>query len=699
MRRVGIVGCGVAGLASAVALARRGHAVTLIERAPVLHPIGAGLLLQPSGQMALRALGLLDQVIARAEPIKALHAWTHRRRMLVRLAYRKLDPDLTGYGVHRGDLFQVLHDCAVNTGVNFTLGVTAQSSRQTSDEIFAVDDAGNEHGPFDVLIAADGSKSRLRLAPQLGARVREFPLAAAWFSGRSDAVRGRLHQVTLGTHQLIGLLPVGEGRCSLFCALPRGGKETIQRRGLDVLKQEIAALCPEAESLLGQITSLDDLACGSYQIVRLRQWNAGRLICIGDAAHSTTPHLGQGVNLALLDALSVAFELDYCDDVPTALDCAARYRRAQVMWCWRLSNLLGPLFQNEGRALGIARDIALPWMPRVPGIGRCMVGTMAGLHTGLFTRLQQPPRIRPLEIGRDEPINREPRQRHLRTIPRSSGSRFWASSAAMSLLLCAATIVMWVRSYHHQDRITWLTRAGRQTIRSYDGGLGLFAPGLPAPSATRAAAETRVSWLLKDDLEWNIRCIMNRGYYFPRPDLAVGVYCDWVLKLGIVKGPLPQHSLDEALVPLLSALENPETFVRAHVALTQTYGTGNRVSFETEPWIRRLPPYKDCLANFDGLRLTLHPQERSWDSYIASADIDPAQLPAIREQWHQRLDGRRASIRYAHVAAATSALPLLMILSSLARMVQIRIRRSRNLCPACGYDLRGSPGRCPECGT
>ena len=231
--RIGIVGCGVAGLASAVALARRGHRVTLIERAPALGPVGAGLLLQPSGQLALRHLGLLDEVIAGAEPIDALHAWTHRGRTLVRLPYRRLGPGFTGYGVHRGDLFAVLQEHARRAGATFRLGITVAGSRQAGDEIVAVDDAGNDHGPFDVLIAADGSRSRLRAAPQLGARVREFPLGAAWFSGRSEAVRGRLHQVTRGTRQLIGMLPLGGGRCSLFCALPPGGGEALRHGGLD----------------------------------------------------------------------------------------------------------------------------------------------------------------------------------------------------------------------------------------------------------------------------------------------------------------------------------------------------------------------------------------------------------------------------------------------------------------------------------
>ena len=386
--RVGIVGCGVAGLASALALGRQGHQVTLIERAPALAPVGAGLLLQPSGQLVLRELGLLEQVIARAEPIEALHAWTHRRQTLVRLPYKLLGPELTGYGVHRDDLFQVLYSHAKQSGVTFRLGITIHGSRQTDHAIFAIDDAANEHGPFDALIAADGARSRLRSARGLGAAVTEFPLEAAWFSGRCDTVRGRLHQVTRGSRQLIGLLPLGGGRASLFCALPRGGKETVRRRGLAALKQEILDLCPEAASIVDQIHSVDDLACARYQLVHLRNWSTGRLICIGDAAHSTTPHLGQGVNLALLDALVVAGELDLAQHVPAALHRAARFRQQQVMWCWRLSNLLGPVFQNEGWVLAAGRDHVLPWAPRLPFIGRMMVGTMAGLRTGLFSRLR-----------------------------------------------------------------------------------------------------------------------------------------------------------------------------------------------------------------------------------------------------------------------------------------------------------------------
>ncbi len=386
--RIGIVGCGVGGLTAAIALARKGHAITLIERAPRLAPVGAGLLLQPAGQLALKRLGLFDEVIATAEPIAHFYARTHRGRTLLRLSYRRLGPAFSGYGVHRDDLFQVLYRHALAAGVTFRLGTTIDHAHQTADRIIALGEAGQEHGPFDVLIAADGVRSRLRQTPGLMASVREFPLGAVWFTGRSDAVRGELRQVTHGGRQLIGLLPLGQGRCSFTCTLPIGGRAALEACGLPALKQEIVDLCPEAESIVGQINSFDDLAYTRYQLVRLRRWSEGRLVCIGDAAHSTTPHLGHGVNHAMLDALAVAGELDRADDPIAAIARASEFRRRQVMWSWRMSNLLGPVFQNQGWFLAAGRDLVLPWLPRMPWIGRAMIGMMSGLRTGVFARLQ-----------------------------------------------------------------------------------------------------------------------------------------------------------------------------------------------------------------------------------------------------------------------------------------------------------------------
>lgn len=389
--RIGIIGCGPAGLACAVALARAGHGVTIFERAPILGPVGAGLLLQPSGQAVLASLGLLDRVVAQAARITALHALTHRGRTLVRLPYDRIPGGYCGYGVHRGDLFHVLYDAATAAGAAVVVNTTIVGARQSETEAFAIDADGHERGPFDTIIGADGARSQFRKGPEFGAVVRQFPMQAAWFSGRCDATPGVLQQATRGTRQLVGLLPLGNGRASLFFALGREGKSVLAGDGMAAVKREVAALCPGATPLLEQINSADDLACGAYQLVHLRRWSAGRLICIGDAAHSTTPHLGQGVNLALLDAVAVAGALSSGMPVPEALAKAAEFRRRQVMWSWHISNLLGPVFQSDGVWLGRARDVVLPWLPALPWVGQLMVATMAGLATGPFRRLRHYP--------------------------------------------------------------------------------------------------------------------------------------------------------------------------------------------------------------------------------------------------------------------------------------------------------------------
>jgi hypothetical protein len=83
-----------------------------------------------------------------------------------------------------------------------------------------------------------------------------------------------------------------------------------------------------------------------------------------------------------------------------------------------------------------------------------------------------------------------------------------------------------------------------------------------------------------------------------------------------------------------------------------------------------------------------------------AAAIDPAQLPAVRDQWHLRLDVSVTSVRHWHVVAAAAVPPLLWLAVHGRRAWVSRRRRRLGLCRRCGYDLRGSEsGRCSECGA
>jgi 2-polyprenyl-6-methoxyphenol hydroxylase-like FAD-dependent oxidoreductase len=382
--RVGVVGFGMGGATVAFLLAKAGHEVHLFERAPRVGPVGAGILLQPSGQMVLRRLGLLDKVTRRAEPIEELHALTHRGGTLIRLPYAEIEPGCRAYGLHRGDLFEVLHEAVVALGAHVHLDHDIHSCRKAAAGVFVRDAHGGEHGPFDFLLAADGSRSTLRGCCRLTKWVHEYGYGAVWLIGWATAVRGKLHQVVRGTHDLLGLLPMGEGRCSLFWSLHRDEKEAVWRAGFAAWRERVLGLCPLAAELFEGVESFEQVAFTTYHHVWMRNWHEDRVLFLGDAAHAMSPHLGQGVNLALLDAYRFAEALAESPHPRAAFARYAQSRRRYLRYYAAVTFLLTPFFQSSGFIKGWGRDWALPWMTRVPWMRRQMLLTMAGVKGGFL---------------------------------------------------------------------------------------------------------------------------------------------------------------------------------------------------------------------------------------------------------------------------------------------------------------------------
>src|SRR5690606_28838625 len=105
---IAVIGYGTAGQACAALLARDGHRVQVFERAEQLGPVGAGLLLQPSGLSVLWELGLLQAVLAHGRRVDRLFGDDADGRQVMDMRYRELDPRLFGVGIQRGALFALL---------------------------------------------------------------------------------------------------------------------------------------------------------------------------------------------------------------------------------------------------------------------------------------------------------------------------------------------------------------------------------------------------------------------------------------------------------------------------------------------------------------------------------------------------------------------------------------------------------------
>lgn len=393
---IGIVGCGTAGQAAAIALSRAGHAVALFERFAAPGPVGAGLLLQPSGLLALARLDLLAAALALGQPIARLHGVSAQGRTVLDLRYADHAPDAFGLGLHRAALFHLLHGALRGEPVRLTFGAWISAIEAPARPVLRTQD-GECHGPFDLVVVAEGSKSPLRAALFPEAQAPTYPWGALWTICADEAgdFPHTLEQHYDGARIMVGILPVGrlpndppERRSvSLFWSLKLSALEAWRTAGLATWKRDLTRRWPRVEPLLATLDDADALAVADYRDVQLRVPYRERVVFIGDAAHGTSPQLGQGANLALIDALVLARALQRHDsDVPAALRTYERARRAHVNYYRFASRWLTPLFQSDARLPALLRDWFMGPLGRLPIIRSEMIATLVGLRQGVWGR-------------------------------------------------------------------------------------------------------------------------------------------------------------------------------------------------------------------------------------------------------------------------------------------------------------------------
>lgn len=196
---------------------------------------------------------------------------------------------------------------------------------------------------------------------------------------------------------MIGLLPVGTRpgddtpRLSFFWSLPRADFERWQADGMAPWLDELHALWPQASARFAHLRDAGQMARAVYRDAVMTRWHQGRMVLAGDAAHAMSPQLGQGVNMALLDALALRDAVRAQGGGAGALQAYQAQRRAHVAVYQRWSRWLTPLFQSDRDAWAKARDVLLGPMGRLPGGRGHMLRVLSGTQHGWFGALALDP--------------------------------------------------------------------------------------------------------------------------------------------------------------------------------------------------------------------------------------------------------------------------------------------------------------------
>ncbi|WP_217569279.1 NAD(P)/FAD-dependent oxidoreductase [Mesorhizobium sp. GbtcB19] len=392
---IAIAGAGPAGLAAALYLTRAGHRVTIFERFDEPKPVGSGLILQPTGLTVLADLGLLDEMLSLGSRIERLHGTDARTgRTVLEVRYDARRGRRFGLAVHRAALFGVLYRAASREAIAIETNVEVETL-ETAERATLVGGNGKRLGPFDLIVDASGARSKLRRYLGDAAMPRPLAYGAFWASlgWRDDFDKSALLQRYDKASIMVGVLPIGrpepgaQEMAAFFWSLKPADAEQVKAEGLEAWKARVISVWPQCEAFTGQIDSFEQLSLARYGHHTMAL-PAGRLLAvIGDAAHSTSPQLGQGANMALLDAAALSHALAKAKSVEHALDTYAKARRWHVRVFQALSLSLTPFYQSDSTMLPFMRDRMVAALARIPPGPQFLAAMVAGTVIDPFKRI------------------------------------------------------------------------------------------------------------------------------------------------------------------------------------------------------------------------------------------------------------------------------------------------------------------------
>ena len=336
--RVLVVGGGIGGLSATIALRNRGVAVDVVESNPKWDVYGVGILQPGNAIRALDQLGLADRAIAVGFAMDGDRFHTADGTLIADNEHpRVLGPDYPGLnGITRPRLHEILTSTVKGSGANVKLGVTVAELRQSGVGV-EVELTDGTSDRYDLVVGADGINSLVRSLVFPDAPTPRYTGQVVWRYNLPRPAEVDKLWMFAGTTSKAGLVPLSQDLMYVLLvekppegAPLRPAPETLA----ETMRERLAPFGGIIAEQRELITDPDKVVYRPVEAVLVPPpWYRGRVVLIGDAAHATSPHVGQGGAMAMEDALVLAEEITANDLLAPALErfMERRYERVKTI--------------------------------------------------------------------------------------------------------------------------------------------------------------------------------------------------------------------------------------------------------------------------------------------------------------------------------------------------------------------------------
>ncbi|WBM31633.1 MULTISPECIES: FAD-dependent oxidoreductase [Pseudomonas] len=336
VKTVLVVGGGIGGLCAAIALRRKGIAVDLVELKSEWTVYGVGIIQQSNVVREMSRLGLLDAYLDAAYAFEDVAIYTTDGQPLVRIPGQRLaGPQYpANVGISRRALHKVLSETTIELGAKVRLGTTLQSMEQDERGVDVVFTDGTR-ARYDLVVGADGLYSKVREMLFGNKYMPRFTGQSVWrynFPRMPQIDHLANYQGPAGN---AGLVPLSDELMYMFTTSHEPGNPWMPNDSLAAeMRQRLQGMGGLIAELREQIADNGQVVYKPLEAVFVNEpWYRGRVVIIGDAAHATTPHLGQGAGMAIEDALVLSEELTAEGDIGQQLArfMARRFERCKYI--------------------------------------------------------------------------------------------------------------------------------------------------------------------------------------------------------------------------------------------------------------------------------------------------------------------------------------------------------------------------------